>query len=62
MNIIEAQNLVKDLRNQINYHNKKYYDEDAPEIEDFEYDMLLKELVKVATLGNLNIMPVWLLI
>ena len=28
------------LRNELQYHNKKYYDEDSPEISDYEYDML----------------------
>lgn len=32
------------LRNLINYHNQKYYNEDSPEIEDFEYDRLLRQL------------------
>lgn len=32
------------LRSLINYHNQKYYNEDAPEIEDFEYDRLLRQL------------------
>ncbi|MGN0446922.1 MAG: NAD-dependent DNA ligase LigA [Acutalibacteraceae bacterium] len=35
---------IKELKDIINYHNKKYYENDAPEIEDFEYDRLLKEL------------------
>ena len=28
----------------LNYHSIKYYVDDAPEIEDFEYDRLLREL------------------
>lgn len=32
------------LAGQINYHNEKYYNQDNPEISDYEYDMLLKEL------------------
>ncbi len=43
----EAEKLVYEYREKINYHNKKYYDEDAPEIEDFEYDMFIKELEKL---------------
>lgn len=35
---------AEELRAQINYHNKRYYDEDSPEISDFEYDALLREL------------------
>ncbi|MDD5952886.1 MAG: NAD-dependent DNA ligase LigA [Oscillospiraceae bacterium] len=29
---------------EINYHNEKYYVEDSPEIDDFAYDMLYREL------------------
>lgn len=36
--------VAKKLREEINYHNKKYYEQDAPEISDFEYDLLLREL------------------
>ncbi|MBR1779288.1 MAG: NAD-dependent DNA ligase LigA, partial [Clostridia bacterium] len=36
--------LVKDLRDEINFHNKKYYEEDSPVIDDYEYDMLLRKL------------------
>lgn len=35
---------VADLRKKIEYHNKKYYEEDSPEISDFEYDLMLQEL------------------
>ncbi|CQR75129.1 DNA ligase [Sporomusa ovata DSM 2662] len=35
---------IKELREKIEYHNKKYYEEDAPEITDFEYDSILREL------------------
>ena len=31
---------MQELIAQINYHNQKYYVEDAPEIDDYEYDML----------------------
>ena len=44
MNITEAEKLINELKKQINYHNKKYYEEDAPEIDDYEYDMLMLEL------------------
>ncbi len=44
MNAKEASQLAERLREQIRYHNKKYYDEDAPEIDDYEYDMLLRQL------------------
>ena len=32
------------LSAEINYHNDRYYNHDDPEISDFEYDMLLREL------------------
>ena len=44
MNKISAQKRIKELRELTQYHAKKYYDEDNPEISDFEYDMLLNEL------------------
>lgn len=44
MNLTQAKKRIKELRSTIEYHNKKYYDEDAPEISDFEYDMLNNEL------------------
>lgn len=47
MNFSESKIRVKDLRKLINYHNDKYYNEDSPEIEDFEYDQLMRELEKI---------------
>ena len=35
---------VEYLTEQLNYHNYKYYVEDSPEITDFEFDALLREL------------------
>ena len=32
------------LREKLRYHNEKYYNDDAPEISDYEYDMLQREL------------------
>lgn len=40
----EAKARIEELREKTAYYAKKYYDEDAPEISDFEYDMLLVEL------------------
>ena len=44
MNKTEAKNRIEELRKQTEYHAKKYYDDDEPEISDFEYDMLMLEL------------------
>lgn len=35
---------VEELRRQLQYHSERYYNEDSPEISDFEYDMLFEEL------------------
>ncbi|MBN1365442.1 MAG: NAD-dependent DNA ligase LigA [Syntrophaceae bacterium] len=35
---------ISDLRKVIEYHNKRYYQQDAPEISDAEYDHLMREL------------------
>ena len=40
----KAKQRITELREQVEYHAKKYYDEDEPEISDFEYDMLMNEL------------------
>ena len=37
---------IEKLREQINYHSYRYYVLDAPEISDYEYDMLMRELKK----------------
>ena len=44
MNKSEAKKRIEELRNKVEYHAKKYYDDDKPEISDFEYDMLMVEL------------------
>lgn len=38
---------MDELIGQINYHSNKYYNDDAPEISDYEYDNLMKELIKI---------------
>lgn len=35
---------IAELRNIIEYHNKRYYQQDSPEISDTEYDRLMREL------------------
>lgn len=39
-----AQQRATELRNLLNYYNEKYYVEDAPVVEDYEYDKLMREL------------------
>ncbi len=40
----DAARRVEELREQIDYHSRRYYDEDAPEIEDDAFDALTREL------------------
>ena len=40
----DAKKRIEELRDLVEYHAKRYYDEDSPEISDFEYDMLMLEL------------------
>ena len=44
MNKKEAKERIEELRKKTEYFAKKYYDEDKPEISDFEYDMMMVEL------------------
>lgn len=38
---------IQELRDQIRYHDRKYYVEASPEISDLEYDRLMKELQRL---------------
>ena len=49
MDIENARQKAENLRKQILYHNDRYYNQDSPEISDYEYDMLLKELEEIET-------------
>lgn len=44
MDINNAKSRVEELTNLLNYHNNLYYNQDNPEISDYEYDKLLREL------------------
>ncbi len=44
MEISLAEKRIKELSESLKYHNRKYYIEDSPEISDFEYDAMLREL------------------
>ncbi len=43
----QAKRRIEELRQQIHYHNYRYYVLDAPEISDAEYDRLMRELVEL---------------
>lgn len=40
----DIQKKIEDLRKTLRYHSDRYYNDDAPEIEDYEYDMMMREL------------------
>lgn len=44
MDIIPAERRIKELTEQLEYHNNLYYNKDDPEISDYEYDKMLREL------------------
>lgn len=44
MDVITAKNRINELTKLLEYHNNLYYNMDEPEISDFEYDKLLREL------------------
>ena len=46
MNVEER---INKLRKEISYHSKRYYENDAPEISDFEYDKMFEELKALET-------------
>lgn len=43
----EAKNKIQELTEQLNYHNDRYYNQDNPEISDYEYDMMLNQLERL---------------
>lgn len=45
----EALEKINKLREKINHHNYQYYVLDAPEIDDYAYDLIMKELVYLET-------------
>lgn len=47
MDMISAERRIKELTKQLEYHNNLYYNMDEPEISDFEYDKMLRELEKL---------------
>lgn len=47
MELDQARKRVEELRAVIDKNNRLYYDQDAPELEDFEYDALTRELKEI---------------
>lgn len=45
-----AEKRISELRKIIEYHNQRYYQQDAPEISDAEYDNLMRELQELEAL------------
>lgn len=43
----EIQKKIEDLRATLRYHSDRYYNLDSPEIEDYEYDMMMRDLKKL---------------
>ncbi|MBQ9137973.1 MAG: NAD-dependent DNA ligase LigA [Alistipes sp.] len=43
----EARVEIESLREQLNYHNNKYYVDNSPEISDFEFDALMRRLMEL---------------
>ena len=44
---MDAEKKIKLLRERLEYYSAKYYQEDAPEISDAEYDSMMKELMSL---------------
>ena len=45
----EIKKQVLELRERLEYYSRKYHEDDAPVIDDYEYDMLLQKLSKGQT-------------
>ncbi len=44
MNKVNAEQRIRELRQQIAYHNRRYYTLDDPEVSDAHYDRLMQQL------------------
>ena len=49
LDLEQAKKRVAELCAVIDYNNRLYYDQDAPELEDFQYDALTRELRELET-------------
>ena len=47
MDFKEAKKRAAQLTKEIRHHNELYYNQDAPEISDYEYDMMYAELLRL---------------
>ncbi len=47
MDFQKAKERAEELSKELKYHNDRYYNSDSPEITDYEYDMMLRELEKI---------------
>ena len=47
MDDISVKKQIEKLKNELNYHNDLYYTQDAPEISDYDYDMMLNKLIEL---------------
>lgn len=57
MDFHSAQLRVRELRKLLEYHNYKYYVEDSPEITDYDYDLLMNELIEIETAFPVLVIP-----
>ena len=44
---MDAKERAAHLRERLSYYAKLYYEKDAPEISDYEYDLLMQELRRI---------------
>lgn len=44
---MDIEKRMNDLIKEISYHNEKYYNQDQPEISDYDYDTLMRELISI---------------
>ncbi|MDD6094621.1 MAG: NAD-dependent DNA ligase LigA, partial [Clostridia bacterium] len=42
-----AEKRINELRKSLRYHSRLYYEKDEPEISDYEYDMMFRELTEL---------------
>jgi DNA ligase (NAD+) len=45
--VVDTEKEIQELREKILYHSDRYYNEDRPEISDYEYDQLMQRLKKL---------------